>query len=80
MTAIAETYTVVSANRADMENLPPDRVVVYSTRFGDGFKTRGEADAFADKMNYDEDWLYYSLTASEAKAVLERCGTFQLQS
>lgn len=78
-----EGFTVVCTSWEDMEHLPPDMVTVYSVRFGESFPSREQADGFANRLNDQEcgrEWCHYSLTASEAKAVLEECGTFQLQS
>jgi hypothetical protein len=83
MTAVAETYTVVCTSWEDMEHLPPDMITAYSVRFGEGFKTREEADAFANRLNNrdgNQEWHHYSLTATEAKSVFAESGTFQLQS
>lgn len=76
--AAAETYTVVCTSLEEMENLPPEGVMVYSVRFGERFATREQADAFANRLNDQGDWHHYSLTTAEAQAVLAECGTFAL--
>jgi hypothetical protein len=79
--ATAETFTVVCTSWEDMEHLPPEMVTVYSVRFGEGFSSREQADELANRLNNQEcgrEWHHYSLTADEATAVLEECGTFQV--
>lgn len=77
--ATAETFSVVCTAWEEMEYLPPDMITVYSVRFGEGFKTREEADAFANRLNDNQcELCYYSLTAAEAAAVFNECGTFQV--
>ena len=77
----SEGFTVVCTSWEDMEHLPPEMVTVYSVRFGEGFSSREQADELANRLNNQEcgrEWHHYSLTADEATAVLEECGTFQV--